>query len=70
MRKSITLSSLTPFSPGSKTGSYTRRISSGKRKERRDVSPSESVIRNILNYSMALNVFQTEETGIVRMVMN
>jgi hypothetical protein len=70
MRKSLTLSSLTPFSSGSKCGSFTRKYSSGKKKEKRDVSPSEYVIRNILNYSLALNVFKTEEAGIVKMVMN
>jgi hypothetical protein len=70
MRKSLTLSSLTSFSPGSKSGHLTRKNASGKRKERHDVSPSEFVIRNILNYSRALTVFQTEEAGIVKMVMN
>lgn len=34
------------------------------------VSPSESVIRNILNYSKALSVIKTKETGIFNLVMN
>jgi hypothetical protein len=33
-------------------------------------SPSEYVIRNILNYSKALAVLKTERTGIINMVMN
>ena len=35
MRKSLTLSSLTPFSSGSKCGSFTRKHTSGKKKEKR-----------------------------------
>jgi hypothetical protein len=34
------------------------------------VSPSEYVIRNILNYSKALAVLKTEEIGMVNRVMN
>jgi hypothetical protein len=33
-------------------------------------SPGESVIRNLLNYSKALAVVKTEETGILNLVMN
>jgi len=33
-------------------------------------SPSEYVIRNILNYSKALAVLKTEQTGTINMVMN
>jgi hypothetical protein len=34
------------------------------------VSPRESVIRNLLNYSKALKVLKTTETGYVNLVMN
>lgn len=44
--------------------------SSDKRRKRHEMSPSESVIRNILNYSKALSVFSTPETGIINLVMN
>jgi hypothetical protein len=70
MRRSLTLSSLTSFSSEHKTVSYSRKFNSSKKKERHDVSPSEFVIRNILNYSRALAVVQTKETGNMRMIMN
>jgi hypothetical protein len=70
MRRSLTLSSLTPFSSDLKAGSLRRKISYGKRNHRKDVAPSESVIRSILNYSLALSVFHTEDAGMVKMVMN
>jgi hypothetical protein len=41
-----------------------------KRRRRKIVSPSESVIRNLLNYSKALAVLKTTETGFIHMVMN
>jgi hypothetical protein len=44
--------------------------SADKRRRRKVVSPSESVIRNLLNYSKALAVLQTPETGFINMVMN
>lgn len=34
------------------------------------VSPSESVIRNLLNYSKVLAVLTTHNTGFINMVMN
>jgi hypothetical protein len=34
------------------------------------VSPSESVIRNLLNYSKALAVLKTHDSGYVNLVMN
>ena len=40
------------------------------RKNRKEVSPSDSVIRNILNYSKALTILSTHDTGIIRLVMN
>jgi len=44
--------------------------SSDRRRKRNEMSPSESVIRNILNYSKALSVLKTPETGIINLVMN
>jgi hypothetical protein len=44
--------------------------SSERRRRRLDNGPGESVIRNILNYSKALSVFSTPETGIINLVMN
>jgi hypothetical protein len=34
------------------------------------MNPSESVIRNILNYSKALSVYNTQDTGTINLVMN
>ena len=44
--------------------------SDDKRRRRKVVSPSESVIRNLLNYSKALTVLKTTETGYINLVMN
>jgi hypothetical protein len=44
--------------------------SADTRRRRKVVSPSESVIRNLLNYSKALAVLKTTETGYINMVMN
>jgi hypothetical protein len=41
-----------------------------RRRRVKAVSPSESVIRNILNYSKALTVLKTTETGYINLVMN
>jgi len=41
-----------------------------KRWIREDVSPGETVIRNLLNYSKALAVVKTPETGYIHMLMN
>ena len=35
-----------------------------------EVSPSDSVIRNILNYSRALSVLRTSSQGTICLVMN
>ncbi|MCK9220018.1 MAG: hypothetical protein PHF97_08895 [Bacteroidales bacterium] len=43
---------------------------SEKRKRRKVVSPSESVIRNILNYSKALKVLTSSSHGYINLVMN
>jgi hypothetical protein len=39
-------------------------------KEKSQISPSEYIIRNLLNYSKALEILKTENTGNVNMVMN
>ncbi|MCX6251229.1 MAG: hypothetical protein NTX61_10815 [Bacteroidetes bacterium] len=39
-------------------------------KEKKQISPSEFVIRNILNYAKALEVLKTENTGNVNLLMN
>jgi hypothetical protein len=44
--------------------------SADKRRRNKVVSPSESVIRNLLNYSKALTVLKTTETGYINLVMN
>jgi hypothetical protein len=43
---------------------------SDKRRRRNEMNPSESVIRNILNYSKALSVYSTQDAGIINLVMN
>lgn len=40
------------------------------RKNHKEVSPSDSVIRNILNYSQALIILKTHNSGIIKLVMN
>jgi len=45
-------------------------FSNDLRKNSKKVSPSDSVIRNILNYSKALAILKTHDTGIIRLVMN
>jgi hypothetical protein len=59
----------TPYSsvdlPGASSPGLSR-----KRKKDPMVSPSESVIRNILNYSKALAVIKTRESGLFNLVMN
>jgi hypothetical protein len=40
------------------------------KKERPGVSPSEFAIRNIMNYSRALEVLKTEKGGTVNLIMN
>ncbi len=44
--------------------------SANRRRNRKVVSPSESVIRNLLNYSKALKVLATTDTGYIHLVMN
>jgi len=64
MKRTATIYSLTPYQSKVSDPSVDRRRS------RKVVSPSESVIRNLLNYSKALTVLNTTETGYIHMVMN
>ena len=70
MKKTLTLYSLPSLSSNDKSGARTRRHQLRKKMERNGVSPSEQVIRNLLNYSSALAVFKTRGTGFVNLVMN
>ena len=40
----------------------------GRKRER--TSPCESAIRNLLNYSKALSILETRDTGTLNLVMN
>lgn len=64
MKRTDTLFSLTscPSEPGEAPRE--------RRRMRKAVSPSESVIRNLLSYSKALAVLKTNDTGYVNLVMN
>jgi len=64
MKRTATFYSLTSFQ------SKVNDPSAEKRRSRKVVSPSESVIRNLLNYSKALTVLTTSETGYINLVMN
>jgi len=64
MKRTATIFSLTSFH------SKVSDPSVEKRRSRKVVSPSESVIRNLLNYSKALTVLKTTQTGYINMVMN
>jgi hypothetical protein len=64
MKRTATFYSLTPIQ------SKVNDPSADKRRRRKVVSPSESVIRNLLNYSKALAVLKTTETGYINLVMN
>jgi hypothetical protein len=70
MRKHLTLKSLASVPSNKKSVTPDPKTLQSKKSERHDVSPREFVIRNILNYSLALSVFQTTEAGFVTMVMN
>ncbi len=64
MKRTATFYSLKSFS------SKVNDLSAEKQRRGKVVSPSESVIRNLLNYSKALAVLKTTETGTINMVMN
>jgi len=64
MKRTATFYSLTFFQ------SKVNDPSADKSRRRKMVSPSESVIRNMLNYSKALTVFKTNDTGYFHLVMN
>ncbi|MCX6266401.1 MAG: hypothetical protein NTW16_03460 [Bacteroidetes bacterium] len=64
MKRTATFYSLTPIPLNGHDSSADRR------NNRKVVSPGESVIRNLLNYSKALAVLKTTETGYINLVMN
>jgi hypothetical protein len=70
MKKTLTLYPLPSYSSKNRSGTRSRRHLLRKKMERNGVSPSEQVIRNILNYSKALSVLKTRETGFINLVMN
>jgi hypothetical protein len=70
MRRHLTLNSLTSVPSIRKSVTTDSKPLPKRKSERHDVSPREFVIRNILNYSLALSVIQTQEAGFVKMVMN
>jgi len=70
MKKTLTLYPLTSYSSSKKSGARSRRYQLRKKMERIGVSPSEQVIRNLLNYSSALSVLKTRGTGFVNLMMN
>lgn len=70
MKKTLTLYSLPSLSSNYKSGARTRKHQLRKKMERNGVSPSEQMIRNLLNYSSALAVLKTREIGFVNLVMN
>ena len=70
MRKHLTLKSLASVPSIRKSVAADPKPFPNKKSERHDVSPGEFVIRNILNYSLALSVFQTKESGNLTMLMN
>lgn len=64
MKRTATLFSVTSIPTGLKEPS------ADKKRRRKAVSPSESVIRNLLSYSKALAVLKTNDNGIINLVMN
>jgi hypothetical protein len=70
MKKTLTLYPIPSYSSKQQSGARSRKHQLRKKMERNGVSPSEQVIRNILNYSRALAVLKTRETGFVNLVMN
>ncbi|MEI7981657.1 MAG: hypothetical protein WCI71_08370 [Bacteroidota bacterium] len=64
MKRSATIYSLSP------KNAKVNGPSAVKRRIRKVVSPSESVIRNLLNYSKALTVLTTLHNGYINLVMN
>ena len=70
MKKTLTLYPSTPYSSSTTSGARIRKHLLRKKVERNGISPSEQVIRNILNYSAALAVLKTRETGFINLVMN
>jgi hypothetical protein len=70
MRRHLTMNHLTSVPSNKKSVKRDPAAFPQKKSERHDVSPREFVIRNILNYSLALSVIQSQEAGIINLVMN
>jgi hypothetical protein len=70
MRKPFTLCTKPSFSDPEQPSRKKQRPERGLTMRRNGVSPGEYVIRNLMNYSKALSVLNTKETGIVNVVMN
>jgi hypothetical protein len=70
MKKTLTLYLNPPYPSNPRSGARIRKHLLRKKMERNGVSPSEQVIRNLLNYSSALAVLKTRGTGFVNLVMN
>ena len=67
MKKNLTLSDLILYA------FYENKFSINKPKQKIDylnASPSERVIKNILNYSMSLSVFKSKITGNINLILN
>jgi len=70
MKNPLTLYSVSSLSSKDQSGLRTRKYQLRKKMERNGVSPREQVIKNLMNYSLALSVIKTSETGFVNLVMN
>ena len=67
MKKNLTLSDLILYA------FHENKFSINKPKQKIDylnASPSERVIKNILNYSMSLSVFKSKITGNINLILN
>jgi hypothetical protein len=64
MEKSFTLDNYKYLSEGEK---LTRNI---KQRKKTELKPSEYAVRNILNYSRAVSIFQTHNAGLVTLILN
>ena len=70
MKKPLTLYSKSSLADWEKSSPKNQQPERRITMRRNGVSPGEYVIRNLMNYSMALSVLNTKETGIVKLVMN
>jgi len=70
MRKPLTLCNKSSLSEPETSFRNNKSPFRATKMKRNSVSPGEIVIRNLMNYSKALSVLNTKETGIVNVVMN